>query len=267
MGSAAPAFSIVWFAAGCIALPGCEGKSIRLGDALAGGGGMAGFAASAGQGFGSGGAAGVVTGGTGGSAGAAPCPHAEVAADEVVWIGDTWITIPGTQHTLVRDYAREAKAIGADEDYVVPDSAQPFQSMAAIADQYRAERAASDGIKVLIMDGGTWDTIQGNGSEASAQSAGATFEALLSEIAADGSVEHVIYYLMPELPGIPGVALLRPLVQQACADSAVPCHFINLQDVWQAEFTDASGIQASVKGAQQIADAVWSTMQTNCIAQ
>jgi hypothetical protein len=272
MSLAPRAASIVCLAAAFIALPGCDGKRIRLGDATPGSGGSAGLSSgSAGLGGGAGASGGIAgsaaLGGIGGAAGAGePCETGLVAAGEVAWIGDTWITIPGTQHTLVRDYARASGAIGPDDDYVILGAG--FQSMADIAVQYRTQQAGPTKLKVLVMDGGTWDTIQGNGSQASAESAAATFADFLDEVAGDGTVEHVIYFLMPELESIPGVEALRPLVRDACTGSAVPCYFIDLQPLWtRPGYTDASGIQASATGAAVIADAVWQVMQDNCIAQ
>src|SRR4051812_38559961 len=95
--------------------------------------------------------------GTSNPALAAACPHGAVQADELLWIGDTWINIPGTQHTRVRDLARAAGAIGPSDDYV--DLAAGATTLAMIVDQYATQQAGPTKVKVLIMDGGTWDTI------------------------------------------------------------------------------------------------------------
>ena len=83
----------------------CSGKHIRLGD----------------------GATSPELGGSGGG----NCPHAQVQASEVLWIGDSWVNIPGTQHTRVRDLARAAGAIGPNDDYV--DLAVSATTLATIA--------------------------------------------------------------------------------------------------------------------------------------
>ncbi|MET0791261.1 MAG: hypothetical protein ABW061_07035, partial [Polyangiaceae bacterium] len=95
------------------------------------------------------------------------------------------------------------------------------------------------------------------------------FQGLLSKMASDGTVEHIVYVLVPELSTIPGVATMRPQLRQACADSVVPCYFLDLQPSWQghSEYTASNGIQASGVGAGVVADLIWSTMQDNCIAQ
>jgi hypothetical protein len=188
-----------------------------------------------------------------------------VNADAILWIGDSWVLVPGSQQTRVRDLARAAGAIGPNDEYVV--AAQPGATIAAIADQYDARQVGAVKVAVLIMDGGTWDTLIANGSDASVASAASTFTQHLAKVASDGTVEHVIYFLPPELPGIPGVAALRPLVQQACAQSAVPCHFLDLQPLWSGHPEYTEGIFPSEVGARVVADEIWAIMQASCIAQ
>jgi hypothetical protein len=238
--------SIVPALIGLIALPGCDGRLVHLGDGRLGNDG------------------GRDTGSDG-----APCPHAQVNANEVLWTGDTWVVIPGAQHTRVRDLARAAGAIGADEDYVI--AAQPASTMADIATQYDMREAGATKVKVLILDGGEWDTIVANGSDASVNSAVSAFRQHLDKIASDGTVEHVVYFLQPELQGIPGVAALRGPMQQACANSSVPCHFLDLQPLWAGhpEYTSSAGGLPfpSDVGAVVLADAIWAVMQQACVAQ
>src|SRR4051812_36714681 len=107
------------------AASGCEDKLIHLGDGRADSGGA--------------------------------CPHAQLNAAEVLWIGDSWVLVPGSQHTGVRDSARAAGAIGPGDDYTI--GAAPATKMDAIAGQYVSQEAGASKVKVLIMDGGTWDTI------------------------------------------------------------------------------------------------------------
>ncbi len=216
---------------------GCDGKVNHLGDGRPDGGGI--------------------------------CTRGQVNADEVLWIGDSWILFPGSQRTRVRDLARTAGALGPSEDYV--NGAVAASTMADIANQYATREAGAIKVKVVLMDGGTWDTLVANGSDASVTSAAGAFSQFLGRVAADGTVEHVIYFLTPELPAIPGVAALRPRVQQACAQSAVPCHFVDLQPLWAGhpEYTDPAtgGILPSEAGAVVLGDALWAIMQDECIAQ
>jgi hypothetical protein len=225
-------------------LAGCGGREVRLGDGVAGLDG-------------------------GGSDGGGICPHAQTKAAEVLWIGDSWIAMPGTQHARVRDLARAVGAMGPNDDYVVLATGAGT-TMAVIADQYNTQEAGTTKVRVLIMDGGGWDTILAGGSDASVASAADAFKRHLARVASDGTVEHLIYFLYPELPTIPRVAALRPVMQQACAASTVPCHFLDLQPLWigHPEYTDsASNIQASEAGATVIADEIWAIMQRSCIGQ
>ena len=197
------------------------------------------------------------------------CPHAQVSANEVLWIGDSWVLVTGSQHTRVRDLARDAGAIGPNDDYVI--GAAPAATIAAIANQYATQEAGATRVKVVIMDGGTWDTLVANGSDASVSAVEATFRQFLAQVAADNTVQHIVYFLTPEMPGIPGVAALRPLLQQHCAGSAVPCHFIDLTPLWSnhPEYTmNDTGVPVPTDaGAIAIADTIWAVMQQSCIAQ
>ncbi|HTQ07078.1 MAG TPA: hypothetical protein VMI54_24645 [Polyangiaceae bacterium] len=283
---------------------GCGGDLIHLGDgpvAVGGVGGRAGGSGNAGvfgaagasatAGGGAGGRGGAATAGSGndtagesndetggaagaaGAAGAETCPHENVPGGAIVWIGDSWITIPGSQFSLVEDRARMIGALGTNDDYV--NLAAPALPMANIAKQYDMRESGATKVKVLIMDGGTWDPIAArlaNGSvsvEDAANNAVAEFQQFLAKVASDGTVEDVVYFLVPPLPSIPEVDNMREPLQQACAQSTVPCYFIDLKDAWanHPEYTDASGIQASASGAPVIAGLIWQTMQNNCIAQ
>jgi len=196
-----------------------------------------------------------------------PCQPGAIAANEVLWIGDSWLLIPGNQYTDVRDLARVAGAIGPNDDFTLAAAAGTTMSM--IAGQYDTAAGGMPKPGVIIMDGGTWDTIVSNGSDASVSAAATAFTQFLSKVASDGTVDHIIYVLCPELANIPRVADLRPLMRNACAGSTVPCYFLDLQPLWvnHAEYTAAGDLFASETGASVVAQAIWSVMQDNCIAQ
>jgi len=96
----------------------CNGKSIHLGDGWLDGGGTCATAA-------------------------------RVNANEVLWIGDSWILVTGSQHTRVRDLARAAGTIGPNDDYVV--RAVAASGLAAIANQYAMQEAGPTKVKVIVM--------------------------------------------------------------------------------------------------------------------
>lgn len=245
---------------------GCGGELIRLGDgnggsALGGKSGSAGSLAGAG-GFG------------GSSAGSSGCAHAQVPANQVVWIGDSWVIYPAgsPQYTFVRDQARAIQAIGPSDDYV--NLAAAAASMDAIAKQYATQESGPDKVRVLIMDGGTWDAVAAQTMQASVPDAlagaEARFRQFLADVASDGTVEHIVYFLVPPLSTVPGVDTLRPELQADCEGSAgVHCHFIDLKDAWadHPEYTGPSGIQPSTAGATEIGALIWQTMRDGCIAQ
>jgi hypothetical protein len=237
---------------------GCGGEVIHLGDGKGqNGGGESDGAIDRPTGV----------GGSGGVDLVDDCPHGQVKAGEVLWIGDSWITIPGNQHTRVRDLARAAVAIGPNDDYVI--AAVPGASMAAVANQYRnnTQIAGAPEFKVLIMDGGTLDPFLFGNTDATIENVVSTFEQLLATVADDGLVEHVIYYHCPEHPILPGIATLRPLMQQTCEQSPVNCYFLDLQPLWAGHPEYSTGVQPSVAGGQVIAEQIWGIMQENCIAQ
>jgi hypothetical protein len=190
------------------------------------------------------------------------CPHAQVPATQVLWIGDSWQLLPAGQeaHTQVRNLARTANAIGPNDDYTI--KAAPASTIAAIEQQYITQEAATGNVKVVIMDGGTWDTIN-NGS---ATTVIPTFTELLSTVASNQTVTDVVYFLMSS--DVPGVDQLRPGLEAACASSAVPCHFIDLQTSWSAGDDTGGAIPVpTAAGAAIIAQQIWATMQAHCIAQ
>ena len=230
---------IVWFVVALAAVAACDGKTIHLGNGRDGG----------------------------------TCPHAQVAANEVLWIGDSWVLIPGNQHTRVRDAARMAGAIGANDDYTI--GAVPASTMPMIASQYAAQEAGATKVKVLIMDGGTWETIQANamgGSVSAAVNSAATaFGQLLAQVASDGTVQDVIYFLVARAARHPGRRDAATLAAASLrGQHAVRCHFLDLQPIWanHPEYTAPGAIPVPTDaGGIAIADAIWSLMQQRCIAQ
>lgn len=170
--------------------------------------------------------------------------------------------------------ARAAGAIGPSDSYTI--AAVPAAPMippttnggpAPVPTQYTAQEATATKVRVLIIDGGTWDTFIDD-SSTTISGVDQSFRDLLSTVARDGTVTDIIYFLMPNI--IPGVTELRPLLDQDCTASAVPCHFIDLQQLWTdpADYnTSTSPPVPTADGAKVIANAIWGVMQADCIAQ
>ncbi len=210
------------------------------------------------------------------------CPHTGLPASRVLWIGDSWQLVPvGSEaHTEVRNLARAAGAIGPTDDYTIaalaaaPMVAPPTNTgPIPIPTQYTSQEASGTEVKVLIMDGGTWDTFTNDSSE-TITAVVKSFTDLLSTVASGETVSDVIYFLQPPLASIPGVAALRPGLEGACTASMLPCHFIDLANILTdpADYTAGSENPAvpsvpTAQGATLIGDAIWSVMQSNCIAQ
>jgi hypothetical protein len=208
--------------------------------------------------------------------GAGACLHAQLPANQVLWIGDSWQLVPAgaEAHADVLALARAAGAVGPADDYTIAAApAAPMVSPttkvspAPVPTQYATQEATATKVKVLIMDGGTWDTITDD-TPATVNSVDESFRTLLSTVAADGTVTDVIYFLMPN--DIPGVTELRPLLEQDCTASTVPCHFLDLQQLWTNPTnynTSTTPPVPTAEGAMVIASAIWDIMQASCIGQ
>jgi lysophospholipase L1-like esterase len=66
------------------------------------------------------------------------------------------------------------------------------------------------------------------------------------------------YILANKLLVAPGVTYWKPLMEQACAESKVPCHFIDLAPLFEghSEYMGSDGIHPSSAGGKVVADAV-----------
>ena len=83
------------------------------------------------------------TGGDGGDR----CPTAQVAANEVLWIGDSWILVHRQRaHAASGTRPDASGAIGPSDDYVI--AAAPATTMAQIANQYATREAGATKVKV-----------------------------------------------------------------------------------------------------------------------
>jgi hypothetical protein len=231
------------------------------------GGGAAGLAG--GGGAGNAGRAG--TGGSAGNAGGGGCQKGQVEGNEVLWIGDSWIQIPGSQYTIVRDLARDAGALASSESYV--NRAVSGSPITTIINQYTTYQAGSTKVKVLVMDGGGIDVMQQGKTQASVTGVVNKVKDHFAKVATDGTTQHIIYYTYPQLPATgPGQdvgPMLQPGLQAACEASSVPCHYLYLEPLFAGhpEYIGGDSLHPSDAGARVIANAIWKIMQDNCIAQ
>jgi lysophospholipase L1-like esterase len=88
-------------------------------------------------------------------------------------------------------------------------------------------------------------------------------------------VETVVYFFYPEnqknAVQKEKIDVLRSLLQEVCASSVSPkCYEVDLRPVFEGHFTEyvmSDGIHPTAAGSQASAEAIWSVMQANCIAQ
>lgn len=224
-----------------------------------GGVGAGGTSAGAGGAAGSSGSGGMAGGG-GGSAGG--CQRGQVAANEVLIVGDSYFPAAGGE--LVKELRRLSGANYRDRSV-------GGAKMNAIVAQY--ENAGPPQPKVVIMDGGGNDILQNPGCEPGcAQHVQAVTDArnFFAQMATDGvsDVVFIFYYDMPVMKA--GLDWMRPKMAAECEQSPVPCHFVDNQPLFagmDASTYTTDGIHPTVEAADKIARQVWDRMQQDCVAQ
>jgi len=102
--------------------------------------------------------------------------------------------------------------------------------------------------------------------------AAAAFADLLARLQSDG-VSDVVYVFYPDpqdVAVLERMNALRPLVQEICVSSELPCHFVDLRPVFEgryAEYIHIDGLNPTAAGSEATAGAIWSVMQEHCVAQ
>src|SRR5690606_12229680 len=148
-----------------------------------------------------------------------------------------------------------------------------------IPTQYANGRQAGP-VKVVIMDGGGNDVLQGSCSNPPTascpdiQNAVNAADTLMDRMAAEG-VDYVIYTFYPNPVGNATLQsrldVMRPLMQQVTQSSPVPTSlFLDLRPIFEGhygEYVLSDGIHPTTAGSQATANAIWRLMQANCIAQ
>lgn len=140
--------------------------------------------------------------------------------------------------------------------------------------QYAGARAGGPA-RLVVMNGGATDMLQLNcpmpvAAECPAVQAaldGAT--ALFARMADDG-VERIAYLFYPDPRDNgdfkSGLDALRPLMEDACAGSPVPCLWIDLRPTFagSTDYYGSDGIVFSRTGACAAADTLWSALDERC---
>jgi hypothetical protein len=197
----------------------------------------------------------------------------------VVILGDAFFAVEHRVTAYLEDAARASGALSIGQRY------RDYSSLVGntlalqgngIEQQYLAA-AAESAVKVVIMNGGGGDVLVGSCEVISAEcplltAAAAGARALFERFATD-SVEHVVYAFYPD--PVPAelreeVSTLRPLLEAACAESPVPCEWIDLRATFEGKedsYLSADGTVPTAAGAEAAAGAIFATMQRACIAQ
>jgi len=207
------------------------------------------------------------------------CPASGIKANEVAILGDAFFATSHRITGFLEEAARQSGVLSAGERY------RDYSNLTAntlalggngIASQYDSAVAESS-VKVVIMTGGGADVLLGSCDTLSPEcpllvdAANAAAD-LLQRLAKDG-VQHVVYVFYPDPADAKlraEVDTLRPLLERVCQDSPVPCHWLDLRPPFagnEATYLEPPGTSPTVDGARVGAQAIWSVMQQECIAQ
>lgn len=207
------------------------------------------------------------------------CETGGVAASEVVILGDSFLAENGAITVELEALARAAGALGSAETYRDYSSViiTPFGGASDLTGQY-AMATSGGAIRVVVMDVGGPDSLLGTCADpptetcAALQAAVSGADALWRQMADDG-VEAVVDFFYP-VPDDAVLAarfdVLRPMMEAACDESPVGCHFLDLRPTFQDRSTEyllSGGVLPTAAGSAATARALWSLMQSRCIAQ
>jgi hypothetical protein len=211
--------------------------------------------------------------------GGSGCTKGEVEANQVLVIGDSVFAISHQITAFLEELARDAGVLEVGERYrdysTIVDNALAMGGN-GILNQYQRGMAEAP-VEVVIMDGGGPDVLLSSCTAPVAEcpalvDASVAAEALLAQMATDG-VAHVVYMFYPDPVDAAmreRMDALRLLIEPICAASAVPCHWLDLRPVLSdpsAGYLSADGLIPTAAGSEATANAIWATMQRECVAQ
>jgi hypothetical protein len=210
------------------------------------------------------------SGGKGGSAGGGSCQKGEVAGNEVLLIGDSFIALNRSITNALQRLARAAGALEQNETYQDRSVSGTTLANNQIPSQYTG---ASGTPKVVLMDGGGNDCLLNNAGDAAVTAATSLFQTM-----GQRGTQKVVYFFYPDPQGALGMGTLktcldgiRPRMKTLCESLASPkCYFIDLRPVFEGHYSEyilSDGIHPTTQGGDAVGQAVWSLMQQNCIAQ
>jgi hypothetical protein len=206
------------------------------------------------------------------------CAPTKLLPSEVLILGDALIEL-STFTSRLEQLAIDAGVLAANEHF--RDSASAMASVLSqtgalsFFEQYAAARQRGLA-RIIVLDGGETDMLNADcGSELSyacpiIQSTVRGFQNLLRQFAED-EVQHVVYFFYPDPRDNPKLKThldaLRPLFENACGQSPVACHWIDLRATFSAapNYLGVDGIVLSEAGGNAAAELVWQRMQQRCL--
>jgi len=211
---------------------------------------------------------------------AGTCVRGDVSANQLLLIGDSFFAASHQITAYLEGFARDAGVLPTGARY--RDSSRLTANAlgsGGITEQYTSALAEAE-VKVVIMNGGGADVLVGSCDTVDAScptiaGAAAAARDLLARMATDGIVD-VVYVFYPDpvkdtTPNLRAkVDALRPLIESACEGSAVRCHFLDLRPTFQGHYADyvqADGMNPTDEGSRASAQAIWTLMQSACVAQ
>lgn len=203
------------------------------------------------------------------------CLEPETQPNELVVMGDSLVELSGMVGALEEE-ARLDGWLGPNETLRnYSSSLNSFLAQNQFANRNQLDAALAEGpIKVLILNGGATDMLQPgcdppNDTCTAVQDAVAGAEALFDRMAAAG-IESVVYWFYPDFLDDAElrarIDVLRPLIQDVCANSPVRCHFVDLRPSFpgRVDYFGADGIVLSPEGAVVAAETVWTQIARSC---
>lgn len=205
------------------------------------------------------------------------CQTGMVQANEVVFLGESFIAQTGAIPRLTSELAREAGVIGMNESYRSFAVSGTQLTTGEIPAQYARAKAAAP-VKIVLMDGGGNDLLIGSrcmrGFDASCKEVVDVVADMFADFQAD-AVSDVVYFFYPDPMGIganikEAMDILRPEMKKFCDQSASPrCSWVDQRESWEGHYDayTSDGIHPTEEGSEASARQIWDAMVEHCVAQ
>jgi hypothetical protein len=206
------------------------------------------------------------------------CAPSGVVAEDVLVLGDVLIELSIYVEELEN---RMIEAGSLEEGAHYRDNAQAVSSLlatGALSFDAQYTNARADGVpRVIIMDAGATDVLNDNCAGMLTPECPAARDAVrgaerLFQRFADEGVEQIVYFFYGDPVDNPslkdGIDLMRPLLENACGKSPVPCHWLDLRPDFEGrpELVGVDGLVFTDAGATVAAAATFELMQARCVA-